>query len=175
MIIQTVTETPSAEQVQQQHDQIQDMLRNHVCEVTFTKLDGEQRVMTCTLMPSTLPPAAPVKENHRIRAVDPGTISAYDLTQQAWRSFKTMRVTEVIILTQSQIEPDTGAGSVEQTSGTSWTVTLGEDPVTGELVMPFPDTLMLSMGWNLGDTLHWDANSCPGSFVLTRSSVAGDQ
>jgi len=38
----------------------------------------------------------------------------------------------------------------------SWTVTLEENPDNAEeLIMPFPEELMESQGWHLGDTLEW--------------------
>jgi len=37
---------------------------------------------------------------------------------------------------------------------TSWTVTLEEDPETGELIMPLPPDLLNQVGWDFGDTLE---------------------
>jgi len=38
----------------------------------------------------------------------------------------------------------------------SWTVNLEENPENSEeLIMPFPEDLMESQGWTLGDTLEW--------------------
>ena len=38
----------------------------------------------------------------------------------------------------------------------SWTVTVEEDPKTGELILPIPDDLLVEMGWSEGDTLVWE-------------------
>jgi hypothetical protein len=38
-------------------DELVKLLKEKVVEVTFTKLDGEDRVMPCTLIESYLPPA----------------------------------------------------------------------------------------------------------------------
>lgn len=61
-------------------------LREAVCEVTFTKTNGERRVMRCTLNPSVIPQFEDVqkrtkKENSDIQAV-------YDVASQGWRSFR---------------------------------------------------------------------------------------
>ena len=37
-----------------------------------------------------------------------------------------------------------------------YTVSLEEDPETGELILPIPDELLAEIGWNLGDELVWE-------------------
>jgi hypothetical protein len=37
----------------------------------------------------------------------------------------------------------------------SWTITLEEDPESGDLILPFPPDLLLEAGWAEGDTLEW--------------------
>jgi len=65
-------------------------LREEICEVTFTKVNGEQRVMRCTLNPSLIPvfeyteadaPKKAKKENPEVLAV-------FDAAANGWRSFK---------------------------------------------------------------------------------------
>jgi len=48
-----------------------------------------------------------------------------------------------------------------------WTVTLEEDPETGDLVMPFPPELLAQVGWDYGDVLVWTETD-HGSFVLSK-------
>jgi hypothetical protein len=38
---------------------------------------------------------------------------------------------------------------------TRWTVTVEEDPETGELILPLPADLLTTQGWTDGDTLEW--------------------
>jgi hypothetical protein len=38
---------------------------------------------------------------------------------------------------------------------TRWTVTVEEDPETGELILPLPADLLTTQGWVDGDTLEW--------------------
>jgi hypothetical protein len=37
-----------------------------------------------------------------------------------------------------------------------WTVTLEEDPETGDLIMPFSPDMLSQVGWDVGDTLIWE-------------------
>ena len=37
----------------------------------------------------------------------------------------------------------------------TWTITLEEDPETGELILPFPPDLLAESGWKEGDVLEW--------------------
>lgn len=50
---------------------------------------------------------------------------------------------------------------------TSWTVTLDEDPETGDLIMPLPQDMLDMQGWKEGDTLHWKDNE-DGTWSLTK-------
>jgi hypothetical protein len=38
---------------------------------------------------------------------------------------------------------------------TRWTVTVEEDPETGELILPLPSDMLTMQGWGDGDTLEW--------------------
>lgn len=49
----------------------------------------------------------------------------------------------------------------------SWTVYIEEDPVTGDLMLPFPPDLLSQMGWDFGDTIEWEDHK-DGSFSLTK-------
>lgn len=65
-----------------------------VVEVTFTKLNGDRRVMECTLMPHILP--KPKKTDpltqKKVREVDPRVISVWDVNAGGWRAFRYERV-----------------------------------------------------------------------------------
>ncbi len=67
-------------------DRIKDILRTQELTITFTKKDGTERVMRCTLDPNKLP----VQENtnpNTTRKVSTETMSVFDLDAQGWRSF----------------------------------------------------------------------------------------
>ena len=50
---------------------------------------------------------------------------------------------------------------------TSWTVTIEEDPETGELILPLPQEFLDNKGWVDGDELEWIDN-CDGSWTLEK-------
>ena len=62
--------------------------------VTFTKKDGSERVMKCTLMPEQLP-EVPLVESKTERKKTEGTIAVYDLEVKGWRSFTIKSVKQV--------------------------------------------------------------------------------
>ena len=75
-------------------DEIKNLVqRNHVL-VTFTKKDGTERVMRCTLQPEDLPPIE-VKESKEPKKENLDILSVYDLDKKGWRSFRVDSVTEV--------------------------------------------------------------------------------
>ena len=49
----------------------------------------------------------------------------------------------------------------------SWTITLAEDPETGELILPFTDEILAELGWKEGDVLDWVDNK-DGSWSLVK-------
>ena len=73
-------------------DELIELLRNEVVEVTFTKLDGDERVMTCTKSFDIIP-----KENQPKTDKQPkeGTITVWDVNAKGWRSFRYDRIKKV--------------------------------------------------------------------------------
>ena len=68
-------------------------LQKAILEITFNKLDGEERIMTCTKMEKHIP------EDKRPKTDKPskeGTITVWDVKADGWRSFRYDRVTKVI-------------------------------------------------------------------------------
>ena len=69
-------------------------LQNGVVEVTFDKLNGEERVMTCTLQADLLPETKrgePLSETEK-KNIKSENIVVWDVKAQAWRSFRYDRV-----------------------------------------------------------------------------------
>lgn len=62
--------------------------------ITFTKKDGSERVMNCTLRADMLP-AVEIKEDKTPRKQNDSILSVYDLDAQGWRSFTVSRVKRV--------------------------------------------------------------------------------
>ena len=67
-------------------DRIKNILRNQELTITFTKKDGTERVMRCTLDPNRLP-VHEGKETAASRKISNETIAVFDLDAQGWRSF----------------------------------------------------------------------------------------
>ena len=81
-------------------DDLLKMLRENVVEVTFTKLDGDKRVMPCTLIPSMLPPAKkdePLTQK-KVREISDKVIAVWATESKGFRSFRYDRITAVQIL-----------------------------------------------------------------------------
>jgi hypothetical protein len=69
-------------------------LQSGVCNVTFTKVDGSQRNMRCTLNSSFLPEeyqnkGMPLSEYNR------ASLSVWDLEANGWRSFRIENVVSI--------------------------------------------------------------------------------
>lgn len=65
-------------------------LRSYVVEVTFTKVNGNTRVMRCTLDPGLLPPSY-IEEEEKEKTFhkeNPDLITAWDVQNGGWRSFR---------------------------------------------------------------------------------------
>jgi bifunctional DNA-binding transcriptional regulator/antitoxin component of YhaV-PrlF toxin-antitoxin module len=58
-------------------------------------------------------------------------------------------------------------------SKTNWTLTVQEDPETGDQILEFPDDLMESAGWKEGDVLQWIDNK-DGSWILRKKENDSD-
>jgi hypothetical protein len=68
-------------------------LRQYVIEVHFTKVNGEQRVMRCTLRPDLLPKSYindlnEQKQEKEYHQTNPDVIAAWDVQKGGWRSFR---------------------------------------------------------------------------------------
>jgi hypothetical protein len=136
---------------------IKDALVENLCIVAFTKVDGEVRVMPCTLMPSMLPEVVETDKPVVVKEKKPDTLRVWCTDIKAWRSFRVDNVTEVELVAN------------EQAARTSWVLPLEEDPENpDDLVLTFPEDLMKSQGWEIGDTLIWDFDEITKQATLTK-------
>lgn len=72
-----------------------DMLRNNVVTVTFTKVNGEERVMQCTLMSEYVPNAPTNNGQMLLQESEAKTVSVWDTQANAWRSFRVENVKSI--------------------------------------------------------------------------------
>jgi hypothetical protein len=75
---------------------LQAMLRSGPHTVTFTKVDGDERVMPCTLVESEIPESAKPKGTAKEpTAKQLENLGVWSLESEGWRSFKIENVTNV--------------------------------------------------------------------------------
>jgi hypothetical protein len=77
-------------------DDLMEMLRKEVMEVTFLKLNGDERKMPCTLIASFLPPAKkddPMTQK-KVREVSDKVCAVWAVEAKGFRSFRYDRVTK---------------------------------------------------------------------------------
>lgn len=67
-------------------EDIKGMLRNGVTTVVFTKKDGTERTMKCTLSESLIPQEHRPKEGSTHKVND-AVLAVFDIEKQGWRSF----------------------------------------------------------------------------------------
>lgn len=72
---------------------VRSVLRNQTATVKFTKSDGTERVMRCTLRADLLP-ATSIKEGSQ-RKTSTTSVAVWDLDLNEWRSFTLRRVSSV--------------------------------------------------------------------------------
>jgi hypothetical protein len=68
-------------------------LSNHECTVTFTKVNGETRVMPCTLKEDLVPKVDPKGTKKSNESV----VSVWCLDKKEWRSFRVDNVVDLQI------------------------------------------------------------------------------
>jgi len=73
---------------------LKNLLRENSVKIIFTKVNGEERVMNCTLVKDRLPVTESDKEPRDLK----NTISVWDLDVNNWRSFRVDSVKSVDII-----------------------------------------------------------------------------
>jgi hypothetical protein len=75
---------------------LQTQLRDEILEVTFTKVNGDKRVMNCTLMEQIMPTiTTEEKKDTTDKKVNEDILSVWDIDSKGWRSFRINTVTRV--------------------------------------------------------------------------------
>lgn len=78
------------------HKWLKDILSVTEATITFTKVDGTERVMKCTLEADKLPPVV-IKEDAKPRKVSDSTkaLRVFDVEKQEWRSFTIKNIKKI--------------------------------------------------------------------------------
>jgi len=80
------------------------MLNEGICEVTFTKVNGETRVMPCTLQADLLPVISVEKlKESKERHTSADNLSVWCTDKNEWRSFRVANVSSVRTIATSQV------------------------------------------------------------------------
>ena len=76
------------------------LLEQNVIEVNFNKLNGDKRVMTCTLRDDMKPRATKddTLSQKKVREISDAVVSVWDVNAQGWRSFRYDRMNSAEIL-----------------------------------------------------------------------------
>ena len=77
--------------------ELRHLLHEHDCEVTFTKVDGSERTMPCTLREAAMP-QRDAEKFHQTRLYKPETLSVFCLDKNEWRSFRVANVKRITVL-----------------------------------------------------------------------------
>jgi len=79
-------------------DGLIDLLRHNIVSVTFTKVNGEERVMRCTLQANHIP-NAPTQNGELVveGKSSSNNVSAWDVEANGWRSFRIASVKNVSV------------------------------------------------------------------------------
>ena len=92
-------------------DDLMETLRKEIVEVTFLKLDGDERKMPCTLITSFLPPAKkedPLTQK-KVREVSDKVCAVWAVEAKGFRSFRYDRVTKVEVIAKDDYKVRLGA------------------------------------------------------------------
>ena len=76
---------------------LQTLLKGNIVEIVFTKVNGEQRNMRCTLDPDKLPVGrSPMEATNR--KVNEDVLPVWDVEKNDWRSFRIDSVLDYLVV-----------------------------------------------------------------------------
>ena len=76
---------------------MKEMLQTSQCRVIFTKLNGEERNMVCTLREDIIPSATkdPITQK-KVRDLNEEVLAVWDTKAEGWRSFRTANLVSFV-------------------------------------------------------------------------------
>ena len=85
---------------------LKNLLEQNVVLVDFTKLNGDKRIMTCTLREDIKPAATKddAISQKKVREVSDAVVSVWDVNAQGWRSFRYERINAVDVVDEYEQE-----------------------------------------------------------------------
>ena len=87
-------------------EDLKKILEQNVIIVDFTKLNGDKRIMTCTLREDMKPQATKTDtmSQKKVREVSDAVVSVWDVNAKGWRSFRYERINAVDIVEEYETE-----------------------------------------------------------------------
>ena len=78
-------------------NEMKEMLQTSRCRVIFTKLNGEERNMVCTLREDIIPAATkdPITQK-KVRDLNEEVLAVWDTKAEGWRSFRISNVVSFV-------------------------------------------------------------------------------
>ena len=78
-------------------NEMKEMLQTSQCRVIFTKLNGEERNMVCTLREDIIPSATkdPITQK-KVRDLNEEVLAVWDTKAEGWRSFRISNVVSFV-------------------------------------------------------------------------------
>lgn len=80
------------------NQELHQLLADNVVSVKFTKINGEERVMSCTLMPNFIVENKEINETKKIKKPNANVMSVWSVEDKGWRSFRTDSVIEYKVI-----------------------------------------------------------------------------
>ena len=76
---------------------MKEMLLTSQCRVIFTKVNGEERNMVCTLKEDVIPKASkdPITQK-KVRDLNEEVLAVWDVNKEGWRSFRISNVVSFV-------------------------------------------------------------------------------
>lgn len=74
--------------IEYNRDLLLEELRENVIEVTFDKVNGERRVLRCTLREDLLPKPYNMEADNNFHRANNKVIACWDVHSKGWRSFR---------------------------------------------------------------------------------------
>lgn len=102
----SVSETVAALKGIPVKSELKTLLEQNVLVVDFTKLNGDKRVMTCTLREDMKPRATKddAMSQKKVREVSDAVVSVWDVNAKGWRSFRYDRINSVDLIDEYKQE-----------------------------------------------------------------------
>jgi hypothetical protein len=81
------------------YENVLEQLKNNVLQVTFSKVNGEERIMPCTLQTEYMPELSESKvQRAEELSVNKSVIRAFAIDKQSWRSFRVDNVKAIEVI-----------------------------------------------------------------------------